>query len=61
MFKFMINDFAKNINFAINEIKIVEIAFIELFIFIITINKHNNIILFDWEQATFFVYNIINN
>ena len=43
MFEFAINDFIKNINFAINEIKIVEIAFNELFIFIITINEYNNI------------------
>ena len=43
MFKFAINDFIKNINIAINEIKIIEIVFNKLFIFIITINKHNNI------------------
>ena len=61
MFGFAINDLIKNINFAINEIKIVEIAFNELFIFIITINKHNNIILFNYEHTTFFVYYIINN
>ena len=39
----MINDFIKNINFAINEIKVVKIVFNELFIFIITINEHNDI------------------
>ena len=42
MFKFAINDFIKNINFAINKIEIVEIAFNELFVFIITINEYNN-------------------
>ena len=41
MFKFTINDFIKNINFAINEIKIVEIAFNKLFISIITISEYN--------------------
>ena len=30
MFKFTINDFIKNINFAINEIKIIKIVFNEL-------------------------------
>ena len=53
MFKFAINDLAKSINFAINEIKIIEIAFDELFIFIITINEYNNIIFFDCEYTTF--------
>ena len=47
MFKFTINDFIKNINFAIDKIKIVEIAFNELFIFVIAINEHNNIIFFN--------------
>ena len=61
MFKFTINDFIKNINFAINEIKIVEIAFNELFIFVIAINKYNNIIFFNCEHMTFFIYYIINN
>ena len=44
MLKLAINDFIKNINFAINEIKAAEIAFDELFIFIITINEYNDII-----------------
>ena len=61
MFKFMINDFIKNINFAINKIKIVEIVFNELFIFIITMSEYNNIILFNCEHITLFIYNIINN
>ena len=61
MFKFTINDFIKNINFAIDKIKIVKIVFNELFIFIIIINEYNNIILFNYKQATLFVYNIINN
>ena len=43
MFEFAINDFAKNINFAINKIEIVEIVFNKLFIFIIMINEHNDI------------------
>ena len=43
MFEFAINDFIKNINFTINEIKAVEIAFNELFIFIFIINKYNDI------------------
>ena len=57
----MINDFIKNISFAINKIKIVEIVFNELFIFIIIINEYNNVIFFNCEQTTLFVYNIINN
>ena len=61
MFKFAINDFIKNINFAINEIEIVEIAFNKLFVFIITINEYNNIIFFDCEHITLFVYYVINN
>ena len=61
MFKFAINDFIKNINFAIDEIKIVEIAFNKLFVFVITINEYNNIIFFNYEHTTLFVYNIINN
>ena len=61
MFKFTINDLIKNINFAINEIKVVKIVFNELFIFIIAINKYNNIIFLDYEHMTFFIYNIINN
>ena len=61
MFEFMINDLTKNINFAIDEIKIVEIVFNELFIFVIMINEYNNIILFDCEHTTLFVHYIINN
>ena len=61
MFEFAINDFIKNINFAIDEIKIVEIVFDELFIFIIAINEYNNIFFFNCEQAALFVYNVINN
>ena len=61
MFKFAINDLIKNINFAINEIKAVETAFNELFIFIIMINEHNNITFFNYEHITLFIYNIVNN
>ena len=61
MFKFTINDFIKNISFAINKIKIVEIVFNELFIFIIVINEYNDIILFNCEYTTFFIYYIVNN
>ena len=61
MLKFAINDFIKNINFAINEIKVVKIAFNELFIFIITINENNNIIFFNYKYATLFIYYVINN
>ena len=61
IFEFIINDFIKNINFAINKIKIVEIIFNELFVFIIVINKYNNIIFFNCEQVTLFIYNVINN
>ena len=61
IFKFTINDLAKNINFAINKVKIVEIVFNELFIFIIAMNEYNNVIFFNYEQTTLFVYNIINN
>ena len=61
MFKFAINGFVKNINFAIDEIKVVEIAFNELFIFIITMNEHNNIIFFNCEYTTFFIHYVVNN
>ena len=61
IFEFTINDFIKNINFAINEIKIIEIVFNELFIFIIAISEHNNIILLNYEHITLFVYYVINN
>ena len=44
MLEFTINDFIKNINFAINEIEIIEIVFNKLFIFIIIMSEHNNII-----------------
>ena len=61
MFEFAINDFIKNINLIINEIKVVKIVFNELFIFIIAINEHNDIILFDYKHTMFFVYCVINN
>ena len=61
MFEFAINDFIKNINFVINEIKVVEIVFDKLFIFIITISEYNDIIFFNYEYAAFFVYYVINN
>ena len=61
MFKLTINDFIKNIKFAINKIKVVKIVFNELFVFIITINEYNNIIFFDYKYITLFVYYIINN
>ena len=61
MFKFTINDFIKNINFAMNKIKVVEIVFDKLFTFIITMNKYNNIIFFDYKHITLFVYNVVNN
>ena len=43
----MINGFIKNISFAINGIKVIKIIFNELFIFIIAMNEHNNIIFFN--------------
>ena len=61
MFEFAINDFIKNINFAINKIKTVEIVFDELFIFIIAMSEHNNIIFFDYEYTTFFIHYVVNN
>ena len=61
MFKFAINDFIKNINFTINEIKIVEIIFNELFIFIITMSEHNNITFLNYKYITFFIHYIVNN
>ena len=61
MFKFVINDLIKNINFAIYEIRVVEIVFDELFIFIIMINEYNNIIFFDYKHIMLFVYYVINN
>ena len=61
MFKFMISDFIKYINFAINKIRIVEVVFHELFIFVITINEYNDITFFNYEYITLFVYYVINN
>ena len=61
MFKFAINDFIKSISFAIDEIKTVKTAFNELFVFVITINEYNNIILLNCEHATFFIHYVINN
>ena len=61
MFEFAINDFIKNINFAINKIKTVKIVFNKLFIFIITINEYNNIIFFNYEYITLFIHYVINN
>ena len=61
MFKFAINDLIKNINFAINEIKIVEIVFDELFIFIIAISEHNDIIFLDYKHMTLFIHYVVNN
>ena len=61
MLELTINDFIKNINFAINEIRAVETAFDELFIFIIAISEYNNIILLNYKHAALFVYYIINN
>ena len=61
MLKFAINDFIKNINFAIDKVKVVETAFNELFVFIIAINEHNNITFFNYEYITLFIHYIINN
>ena len=61
MFKFAINDLIKNINFAIDKIKVVEIVFNELFIFIIAMNEHNDIIILNYKYITLFVYCVINN
>ena len=61
MFEFAINNFIKNINFAINKIKIVEIVFNELFVFVIAMSEHNNIIFFNYEHITLFVYYVVNN
>ena len=60
MFEFAINGFIKSINFAINKIKIIEIVFNKLFIFIIAINEYNNF-FFNCEHITLFIYNVINN
>ena len=60
MFEFTINDFIKNINFAIDEIKTVETAFNELFIFIITISEYNNITFLNCEHTMFFIYYVVN-
>ena len=61
MLKFAISDFIKNINFAIDEIKAVEVAFNKLFVFIITMSEYNNIIFFNYKYITLFVYCVINN
>ena len=49
MLKFAINDFIKNINFAIHKIKIIEIVFNKLFIFIITMSEHNDVIFLNYK------------
>ena len=61
--EFAINDFIKNINFAINEIKAAGIAFNELFIFIIIIamSEHNDIIFLNYKHITLFVHCVVNN
>ena len=58
--KFIINDLIRKISLAIN-INIIIIFFNKLFIFIfiITINKYNNIKI-DKKYITFFVYNSVN-
>ena len=61
MFKFAISDFIKNINFAIDEIKIVEIVFNKLFIFIIAMGEYNDIAFFNYKYITLFVYCVVNN
>ena len=61
MFEFTISDFIKSISFAINKVKIVKIVFNELFVFIIAINEHNNIVFFNYEYITLFVYYVVNN
>ena len=61
MFKFAISGFAKNINFAIDKVRVVETAFNELFIFIIAISEYNNIILFNYEHITLFIHYVVNN
>ena len=61
MLKLAINDFIKNINFAIDKIRVVEIVFNELFIFIIAISEHNDIILFDYKYTTLFIHYVVNN
>ena len=59
MFKFAINDFIKDINFVIDETEIVEIVFDKLFIFVIAMSEYNNIILFNYEYTTLFVYYVV--
>ena len=61
MFEFAINDFIKNINFAINEVRVVEIVFNKLFIFVIAMSEYNYIIFFNYEYITFFIHNVVNN
>ena len=63
MLEFAINDFTKNTNFAINEIKVVEAALDELFTFVIIIamNEYNDITLFNCEHATLFIHYVVNN
>ena len=61
MFKFAISGFIRNISFAINGIKIVEIAFNELFIFVIAVSEHNDIIFFNCEHITLFIHCVVNN
>ena len=61
MLKFAINGFIKNINFRINKIKIIEIVFNKLFIFVIAMSEYNNIIFFNCEHITLFIYYVINN
>ena len=61
MFEFMINDLIKSISFAIDKIKVVEIAFNELFIFVIAMSEHNNITFLNYKHITLFVYCVVND
>ena len=49
IFEFTISDLIRSISFAIDEIEIVEIVFNELFIFIIAMSEHNDVILFNYK------------
>ena len=61
MFKFVINDLIKSISFAIDKIKVVEIAFNELFIFVIAMSEHNNITFLNYKHITLFIYCVVND
>ena len=61
MLEFAVSDLIKSTSFAIDEIRAAETAFNELFIFIIVVSEHNNIIFLNCEHTTLFIHYVVNN